>query len=945
VSVSSLAAADKSLARRFALWLTFLAIAAAFLISSMTLSALGVMYDAPGGSLLQKIHPATYLSLAALIAAAAARRDPLLYAADLTRRFPGAAFFVVNWILIVAYAEVFQHAPAAPLIDSFFCALAALVLYDDLEEGERARLRLLLHGIMFVNACLGLAEFAGHFRLTPFVAGGRLIVNDYRSTALLGHPLLNAATTSLYALMLFFDADRALKTPLRVALLVVQLAALVAFGGRTALVLTVVTLALGSLRPVADFLRGRPFEMRWALAGALAAPVLLAVVAALAFGGGLDPLMERFTDDRGSAEARVVMFDLFGAFSPADLLLGPDPERLASLQNTLGIEYGIENGWLGLLFQYGALMTLFFSLGFFALLYEFWRRSKSYGAVLVALFLIEISSSASISVKSFIFNQFAILLLVVFDWRAAGGKPSAAPRIARGESGNAVRQSRTPERAATPGNVPTTQVAGTMKENALLRNTLLYMPAQLLGPALQFAVTVIWTHLFDPALFGCVTFVVATQELTGGLGLGWWSVYMLRFRKGYADIDRFRSMDARVVACGAAAQAAFALPTLLMVGVRPDPALLAATAAYLATRTVLNHYGELARSDHRIGVYTIAQLATPIAGSGLSIIATLAFGADPAIALAAMALGQGLGVAATAVGLNLKPRLGRFDAAIFRQASAYGLPLVVSALFVWAASNGARVLVEAGEGLAAVGLFSVGWGLGQRLAFMLASLCNAASFPLAVDRLEAGDNAGALRHVAQNGANMIGLMAPATVGVAILSAPLVHLVVAAQFQAATVAILPIAMAAGVARALRIHIGDQTALLVKRTGSMTLFNFFDALVTLAGGAIGVHFGGVVGAAAGSLVGTCIGTLAAMSFVVARLGLRIPLRSLAGVLVGAAIMGAVLRLAPAPGNLPGLALQIVVGAAVYAAVILTLFPEARRLALAAVGRLPMAPSPRA
>ncbi|MBV8662885.1 MAG: oligosaccharide flippase family protein, partial [Hyphomicrobiales bacterium] len=314
-----------------------------------------------------------------------------------------------------------------------------------------------------------------------------------------------------------------------------------------------------------------------------------------------------------------------------------------------------------------------------------------------------------------------------------------------------------------------------------------------------------------------------------------------------------------------------------------------------------------------------------------------ALGADPAIALAAMALGQGFGVVVTAIGLRLPPRLGAFDGAIFRQAGAYGLPLIVSALFVWAASNGARVLVEAGEGLAGVGLFSVGWGLGQRLAFMLASLCNAASFPLAVDRLQAGDKAGALRHVAQNGINMIGLMAPATVGVAILAAPLVHLIVAAQFQAATVAILPLAMAAGGARALRIHIGDQTALLVQRTRSMIGFNAFDAAVTLAGGALGVHFGGVVGAAAGSLAGSCIGTLAAMTFVVARLGLRIPLNALAGVGAGAALMGAALRLLPAPGSLAGLALQIVAGAALYAVVILALFPATRRLARAPLSRL--------
>ena len=361
-------------------------------------------------------------------------------------------------------------------------------------------------------------------------------------------------------------------------------------------------------------------------------------------------------------------------------------------------------------------------------------------------------------------------------------------------------------------------------------------------------------------------------------------------------------MDARVVACGAAVQAAFALPTLLMVGVRPIRRC-SRRRRRIWRRVRCSTITASSRAlSHRIGVYTLAQLASPVAGSGLSIVATLAFGADPAIALAAMALGQGLGVVATAIGLGLRPRLGRFDAAIFRQAGAFGLPLVVSALFVWAASNGARVLVEAGEGLAGVGLFSVGWGLGQRLAYHARLALQRGVFPAR------GGPARSRRQCwracamsPRTAINMIGLMAPATVGVAILSAPLVHLIVAAQFQAATVAILPIAMAAGVARALRIHIGDQTALLVRRTGSMTVFNFLDAAVTLAGGALGVHFGGVVGAAVGSLAGTCVGTLLAHDL---RRRAARPAHgrctSLAAIVVGAAVMGAALRLAPAPGE---------------------------------------------
>ena len=469
-----------------------------------------------------------------------------------------------------------------------------------------------------------------------------------------------------------------------------------------------------------------------------------------------------------------------------------------------------------------------------------------------------------------------------------------------------------------------------MKTGGLLRNTLLYMPAQLFAPLLQFVVTVVWTHLFDPAVYGVVAFVVAAQELTGGVGLAWWSVYLLRFRQQYADAARFAAMDARVVVGGVSSQIVFAVPTLALVGLAPSPRLFIATAAYLASRAMLTHYGEVARSTHRIGAYTLAQLSSPVLGSGLSIVAAITLKADAATALAAMAVGQTAGIVLTSIGLHRPLRLGRFDAAIFREAWQFALPLIFSGLFAWVASNGVRVLVGAGEGVAGVGLFSVGWGLGQRLAAMLASLCAVASFPLAVDRLEAGDRDGALGQVSLNGALMFGLMAPATVGVALLAGPFVRLAVAQQFQAQTIVILPLAVLAGAARALRVHTGDQTALLVRRTRSMTVFNLIDAVAALAGGAVGEYFGGVGGAAVGCLAGTLVGSTVAMTFVVARMGLRLPLNALAGILAATAAMGAALRLVAAPIGTLGLATQIVVGVLIYAAAILVLFPQARRIA---------------
>ncbi len=408
------AAPARPLLRRVARALTLLMVLMAFGLSAMTLTATGVKYDQPGGSFLQKMHPATWTAALALAANILWRPDRFAYLAGLPVRFPGMAYFAAMWAMMVLFASVVQHAPVTPLIDTFFCAVAFLVLYTDADAPLRRTIRIALHALLFVNACVGIGEFLTHSRLTPFVTGGKAILHDYRSTAILGHPLINAAVSAAYALMLFFGGDRSIGWPLRVALVLVQAAALVTFGGRTAIVLCVALAALGTIRPAAEVLGGRRYDMRIAVLLALTAPLLATAIILAVDSGRLDAFIERFSDDKGSTEARVVMFQLFDYFSIEEILLGPDPERLATLQNTLGIEYGIENSWLGFLFQYGALESIFFITGFLALVWELWRRARSSATLLIVFLLIQVSSAAGISVKSFMFNQFAIMLLAIF---------------------------------------------------------------------------------------------------------------------------------------------------------------------------------------------------------------------------------------------------------------------------------------------------------------------------------------------------------------------------------------------------------------------------------------------------------------------------------------------------------------------------------------------------
>jgi hypothetical protein len=395
-------------------WLMMSAVVVAFCVSPLALTAVGVNYDRLGGNPLLKFHPSNWLFAIALASNLLSKTDLPRYISDLPKVFPGAALFILMAAFTVVYAAGVQHAPIMPLIDTFFAATSMLVLYEGVDESTRGRLRWLVHAILFTNACIGIVEFLTQSRLTPFVVAGVPVLHDYRSTALFGHPLENAGTTAGYSLMLFFGGAPSDSPLVKAALIALQLVALVAFGGRTALVLCGLMLAVGSLPTIAGVINGRRFDRNLGSVVVLATPVIIAAAVAAASSGLFNSLIERFEDDKGSAAARFVIFDLFNSFSFEDILLGPDPARLASLQTTLGIEYGIENSWLGLVFQYGAIISAFFVLGLLALLGDFVRRTRPRSVFIVAYFLILVSSSASISVKSFSFNQFAILLLIVF---------------------------------------------------------------------------------------------------------------------------------------------------------------------------------------------------------------------------------------------------------------------------------------------------------------------------------------------------------------------------------------------------------------------------------------------------------------------------------------------------------------------------------------------------
>jgi len=193
-----------------------------------------------------------------------------------------------------------------------------------------------------------------------------------------------------------------------------QLAALVPFGGRTALLLTLGLMTLWLIPRVLHVLRGARLPLPAFAAIAVLAPMIAVGVGLVAVGGFFDVMLDRFADDGGSARSRVEMFEIFNHLPAREIFIGASNDVIDSMRNSRGLEWGIENPVVRLLLYQGVVFTTFLIAGFVLFLVEIARRlAPGYGLAMV-FFLVIINSYESISNKTVGLAQFIVLLLAMF---------------------------------------------------------------------------------------------------------------------------------------------------------------------------------------------------------------------------------------------------------------------------------------------------------------------------------------------------------------------------------------------------------------------------------------------------------------------------------------------------------------------------------------------------
>ncbi|MDR3461725.1 MAG: VpsF family polysaccharide biosynthesis protein [Beijerinckiaceae bacterium] len=389
------------------------AVAALFLLESGLLWVLGYNYAGFAGSPVTKIHPATYLVALAFFCLCFEHANPIGVGVAMAARRPACLLLIVAAALQLVSIASHNGAGAAGVFDTFISAPLAVMMFSKADQGTREKLEKLIHLVMIANAGLGIVELAIKHPIFPYRIDGEFSIYDMRATALQGHPLSNAVVTAVYTLALVSGGGTLAAWP-RLGIILLQLTALVAFGGRVGLVVTVLAGGLYSIMGLFRVLRTGRVSLLAAAAAVLAVTLVPLVLGVLVNQGFFDAILLRFANDGGSAEARVKIMNIFGAIPLGDLLMGADQSLVEDLRRGNGLELGIENPIARLILYQGGIVTAVSVLAVGLFLRELARYSRPGMLLPMMGFLVIINTFESIGSKSLLLTKFAVMMLVLF---------------------------------------------------------------------------------------------------------------------------------------------------------------------------------------------------------------------------------------------------------------------------------------------------------------------------------------------------------------------------------------------------------------------------------------------------------------------------------------------------------------------------------------------------
>jgi hypothetical protein len=392
-----------------------------FVVSANVLDLIGYDYSAIGGSPITKIHVSTYLIVlmfGVFVATYPQKADLARY--YLATKLGSLFFFCASTFAVINIVADGRNGFGMYFDTDLHLFLCAMLL-PFVTPGNMERLERFLHWFFLANALLAVVELAIGFNIFPLItySPDGMTTIEPRATAFLSHPLHAATITCVYIVSLLCGAGSGLRPNLRMPMILLQSAALLAFGGRTAFLLTGLIMAGMLLWGMFRYAAGMKVSHRAMIGWFSIIPVGIAVVAVLASIGAFDPLLDRFTEDGGSARSRWLMVPLLLSFDWGDLLWGAQSDYVRSQIYSFGLEWGVENPFIQMSVFQGVVVASMIMLGILLLIWEAYRRMTWKAMFPIAVYFFLCSTFGSFAGRFFTFAIFLIVVATLFRKPAA----------------------------------------------------------------------------------------------------------------------------------------------------------------------------------------------------------------------------------------------------------------------------------------------------------------------------------------------------------------------------------------------------------------------------------------------------------------------------------------------------------------------------------------------
>ena len=158
--------------------------------------------------------------------------------------------YLLCWLFLLIQVLVLER-PFTVIIDTFLLPMLIALVIWQLSPAQKRPLVWAIHLTILLNVVLGYYEYFSGHRLIPLTLGDVVVMGEWRSAALLGHPLTASGIVGAYVLALVLRPAICPPLLVRLPLIAFCLGSLMAFGGRTALVTVLAVIGLvGAVRSV-----------------------------------------------------------------------------------------------------------------------------------------------------------------------------------------------------------------------------------------------------------------------------------------------------------------------------------------------------------------------------------------------------------------------------------------------------------------------------------------------------------------------------------------------------------------------------------------------------------------------------------------------------------------------------------------------------------------------